>query len=220
MHRYLWLGLGVCLLTGGAQAEMITLGTDAPSGSPLEVVAGGAVSGPLLVTVANNVDTDDPADFMAGWQVTLMIMPDAAATGQVGFNSAVEPSNYVFGTRGAFYSQNLSFPVNNDGMFALDANLDGSLNPAPVVVPVSGRNLNELGFVASADASGIFGVFVVPGVGNTEWTDAGLNVRSFENVPSGGDPVRIGEINVVPEPASLTILAFAAAGLVYRRPRH
>lgn len=217
MHRCMWVGFGLCLLAVGAQAEMITLGIDVPSGSTLAVDAGTSNSDPLLVTVSNNVNTDDPADRMAAWQFLLRIEPDAGATGQVGFNPGNRPTPYVFDGVGTFGFT--AAPMGSGSqLFAFDAT---AFPVTGVQVTTTAANLVVFDVHASADASGTFGIYAVPGAGNTEWTDVGTGgVQVFANVLPGGGQVRIGEIVVVPEPTSLAICVVGVLGLVYRRSRH
>ena len=191
----------------------INLVTDHPNGTPLVVDAGTVSVDKMIVSI-----NSDAADLLLGWQTTLWILP-TGGTGTVGFNSNVEPVNYVFGTRSGFHFQNLSFPTTSDGMFAMDAHVDGmgQLLP-PVTVPTSpGLNILELDFSASLDASGSFGVFAVGGAGRSEWTDPGFNAQLFNNInPTPDSHTQIGEIfaNPVPEPGTFALALLALLGLL------
>ncbi len=132
---YAALGLVTLVLSGSSLVQTahaqsgVNLVTSNPAGTPLVMDADTVSSDTMVVSI-----NSDASDSIQGWQTTLLILP-TGGTGSVDFSSSVQPSNYVFGTRGAFYSQDISFPENNDGMFAFDANLDGSSNPVSVPVP-------------------------------------------------------------------------------------
>ena len=92
-----------------------------------------------------------------------------------------------------------------------------------------GANIIEMDFIASADASGMFGVYAAQSVYSL-WTDSGMFDEDnnlvdspmdfpFANIGTGGDAVRIGgfevragEAPLIPEPHS--ILVWCVAGIV------
>ena len=74
-------------------------------------------------------------------------------------------------------------------------------------------------YLASADALGKFDVFALQGQANTIWTDNTFQTRFFTNVPDGTDMVKIGEVDVTPEPTSLALFALGFGVLVAAR-RH
>src|SRR5205823_2446238 len=88
-------------------------------------------------------------------------------------------------------------------------------------------NLLEVNFLASANASGLFGVYAIPGAFTTVWTDGAFTSQDFSNVPQSGGDMRIGEVNVtavasVPEPSTLTLLGLGGCfsiGYFWRRFR-
>jgi len=202
MKRILSLVLlvGLSISFGRAHASIVLV-TDHPIGTPL-VMDAGTVSADQMILSINS----DSGDVLLGWQTTLWILP-TGGSGSLGFNSTAEPANYVFGAR-SFYNEDLTFPVTNDGMLAFDADL--SLTGAAVPGP-PGLNLNALDFIASADASGLFGVFAVGGVGRSEWTNASLGLEPFDNLdPAPDSHTQIGEIfvnarNPIPEPSALLV---------------
>lgn len=216
----------VAVLSVTAAADVMTLGSNNPPGSPL-VVAPGSTTGSLFVNVTNNVGSDPPADFMTAWQFRLVLIPDAGATGTLSFNApatgtAPNPPSYVFGSSGS----GISVTTTASQLDANDIHTGGG-----VQVPASpGANLLSVGFGASGTANGTWGVYAVRGAATTVWTDnaAVPQTRFFDNVPSGSGNVRIADVQVqaVPEPTSLMVVAVAAAGLVAggrscgrRRPR-
>lgn len=137
----------------------------------------------------------------------------AGATGTLSFQTPASgtplaPSNYVFGANG------LGIVAINSGS-TLSAN--DSFDPAAglgVAIPSApGANLLELGFLASSNASGLFGIYADEGVATAQWTDSNFTTQLFSNVPDGTGTVLIGEVLVtapgvqpVPEPSSLTLL--------------
>jgi hypothetical protein len=210
----------LCILPCGAQAGVM-LGTTNPPGSPL-VMPGGTTSGPMFVTVVS-----DNNDVMQGWQFSLRIVPDGGATGTLTFNNpptgpAPNPPNYVFDSHGVGITSTNS---GNQLDLANDNN-DILLNPLGTTLPTSQLfNLLEVDFLASATASGLFGVYAIPGAFTTVWTDGAFTSQDFSNVPQGGGDVRIGEVNAtaitsVPEPSTLTLLGLGGCvwiGYFWRR---
>jgi hypothetical protein len=201
------------LLVGGARASVI-LGTGNPPGTPLTMSAG-TTSGLMSVTV---VSDNSPNDVMAAWQFQLEILPEGSGAGTLTFQdpatgAAPNPTNYIF-------ANGLGIATTNTGS-ALSAN-DFDLNGGTAVAGGAGANLLQMDFLASSDASGLFGVYAVRGVANTEWTDSNANTQFFSNVPDGTGAVLIGEVDVTPagglptapEPNSLTLLGTCATILV------
>jgi hypothetical protein len=170
----------------------------------------------------------NPADNMAGWQTTLVIMP-TGGTGNVGFVTPVQPSSYIFSSVNSLgISSTISSTTNpNDTLLSFDLNFPFS---GGAQVPAS-ANLLDLSFSVSAGASGLFGVFVSPQPGS-EWTDATTPQQMsqmFSNAPSGGGMVQIGELlvqggTVIPEPVSVvtwTLLGCVGfVGYCARRRKH
>ncbi len=204
------------LLGGGTSRADLTLGTSNSPGSPLDMSAG-TTSGPMLVNVVSN---NFPNDIMAAWQFVLAIAPETGASGTLTFQDPgagmtfpTNPTNYVFGSNGL-------------GITAINTNSGSSLsafdflNPsASLGVPVPGSpgaNLLQMDFLASSNASGLFGIYALEGAQNTIWTDSNANTQYFTNVPSGAGMVEIGQVlisaSAVPEPSSFWMM-FSALGL-------
>jgi hypothetical protein len=203
-------------LLGGAARSDLTLSTSNPPGTPLTMSAG-TMSGSMLVNV---VSDNAPNDIMAGWQFALEILPDQGTNGTLTFQNPAtgmppNPDNYVFGNNG------LGILVTNNGT-SLSANdffnpSDPSDGPGAAVPGSPGASLLQMDFLASSDASGVFGVYALEGDQNTLWTDSNSNSQYFSNVPpDGAGMVRIGEVDVtisaVPEPSTLGLFGLVGAG--------
>lgn len=209
----------VFLFTANAQAAVqVELRTDQPPGNPL-VVNAGQVSGPMVVSVVDtSVPATLPAEFMAGWEIELVIEP-LGGFGTVEFENAVEATNnYIFAGIPSLFGVLVTNPSPiTMGLSAFDFNFP--FNGGVEVPTDPGANLVDISFRALPGASGLFGVFAVAGenafaLGEptlTEWTDAtplDQQTRAFANVPPNSR-VLIGQVfveaAVIPEPASLLV---------------
>jgi hypothetical protein len=199
-------------LLGGASRAGLTLFTSNPPGTPLDMSAG-TTSGPMLASV---VSDNPPNDIMAAWQFALTILPESGARGTLMFQDPAtgtppNPPDYIFGSNG------LGISATNGGN-TLTAN--DFFNPsagAGVPVPGSpGANLLQMDFLASSNASGLFGIYALEGNANTVWTDSNSNTQFFTNVPDGTGTVLIGEVDVmssaVPEPSAFWLFVFGLGG--------
>jgi hypothetical protein len=211
--KKLILSFALLSLLAGSLRAGVVLSTSNPPGTPLPMAAG-TVSGPMLLDI---VSDNPPNDVMAAWSIQLAIVADAGATGTLMFQDPAtgtppNPANYVFGGSG------LGILATNGGT-QLSANdfFDPSIGPGAPVPGTPGANLLQVDFLASSNASGLFGIYAVEGAAGTQWTDANLNTQLFTNVPDGTGLVRIGEVLVqlsaVPEPSSLVLLGIAGATL-------
>jgi len=202
------------LLTGSARAGLV-LSTSNPPGTPLTMSAG-TTSGPMLVNV---VSDNPPNDIMAAWNVQLEIIPGSGASGTLTFQDPATalpsppPPNYIFGGNG------LGIEVTN-GASTLSANdfFDPTVGPGVSVPGSPGANLMQMDFLASLNASGLFGIYAVEGPASTQWLDSDANTQFFTNVPVGTGTVQIGEVLIahaqsVPEPLSLLLLGLAGTAL-------
>jgi|SRR5271157_2152341 len=200
----------VGLICGSSRADL-TLFTSNPPGTPL-IMSAGTTSAPMLVSVVSGNPSND---IMAAWNFHLEILPDTGATGTLTFQDptttttpANPPNNYIFGGNG------LGIAVTNIGNL-LSANdfFDPSIGNGVMVPGMPGANLLQIDFLASTNASGLFGIYALEGANNTQWTDSQIVTQYFANVPEGTGIVRIGEVLIpqaVPEPSTLVISGMAA----------
>jgi PEP-CTERM motif len=212
--KKLILSFALLVLLAGTARAGLDLSTSNPPGTPLTMSAG-TTSGPMLVNV---VSDNPPNDIMAAWNFQLVIRPDSGALGTLTFQDPATgappiPPNYIFGSNG------LGIAVTNGGS-TLSANdfFDPTVGSGVPVPGSPGANLLQMDFLASASASGLFGIYAVEGAASTQWTDSNLNTQFYTNVPSGTGVVQIGEVLVaqaqsVPEPSSLAMLGLAGAAL-------
>jgi len=201
-------------LTASSSASInLTLFTDAPPSSPLSMLPN-SLSAPITVGVVNDATPNDPADFLTGWQLSLSVIPEPGATGTVTFASpigsiATKPLNYLLD------GVNFGIGVTNTGnaLTAFDFKFPFNGGSGVEVTTDPGAALLELLLLASADASGLFGIYALPDLDGSEWADATPNLmqrREFANVLDGLGPVKIGAVLVataVPEPSMLTIFS-------------
>jgi len=202
----------VGLICGSSRADL-TLTTSNPPGTPL-IMPAGTTSGPMLVSVVV-ADAHSPND-MAAWQFTLEIAREAGATGTVTFQdpmttmTGAPPNDYIFGASFAgIFATNTGNQLSANDFYT---ELTGGVVPGP-----TDSNLLQMDFLASTDASGLFGIYVLEGAANTVWTNGEnpLENQYFSNVPDGTGSVLIGEVLIsqavsVPEPSTLVISGMAA----------
>ena len=200
------------------RAANISLVIDSLIGGPLTMLPN-TTSDELILSVQNDTFPNSIGDFLAGYQVVLQIVPQAAATGSLAFAAPVtgsglaEPANYVFNSVDHF---GLDATNSGNELFLYDLDLsatgvDVSTTPGNIIASIT--------VLASADANGLFDIVAVPGPSNSEWIDDFFRSRDFANVPIGGGPVVIGQILVVPEPSGLALCSVCLFGYLNRRRR-
>jgi len=219
MNKFFFSVAILTLLGGGGRAGSITLSTSNLPGTPLTMTAG-TISGSMFVNV---VSDNPPNDIMAAWNIQLGIVPNAGTTGTLTFQDPVtgtppNPGNYIFGVNG------LGISATNGGSI-LSANdfFDPNVGPGVSVPGAPGANLLQMDFLASPNASGLFGIYAIQGAAFTQWTDSSFTTQFFTNVPDGTGTVLIGDVLVTPgaiptpEPSTLVLLGLGGAALVICR---
>jgi hypothetical protein len=220
--KKLILSLALLTLPAASTQAGVILGTSNPSGMPL-IMSAGSTSRSMFV----NVISDNPGqDVMSAWGIGLVIMPEGSTNGTVTFQDPATsmlvnpPTNYIFGSDGFGISA-------TNGGNTLSANDFYIGSGSGTVVPnASPANLLEMDFLASSNASGLFGIYAYEysispqGKALTQWTDGNENTVLYENVPGGLGTVLIGEVMIpqsVPEPSSLVMLGLSTAAIAVSR---
>jgi hypothetical protein len=217
MKKLLLSVLFLSLLGSAARADL-TLNTTNPPGMPLDMSAG-TTSGPMLVGV---VSDSYPNDIMAAWQFVLTILPESGAGGTLtfqdpgtGMTTPPNPPNYVFGI--GINALGISANNTNSGSTLSAYDFYTGPNLGAVVPGTPGANLLQMDFLASSNASGLFGIYAQQGIANTLWADSNFNTQYFTNVPNVTGMVQIGEVDVVssavPEPSTFWMFGLASAAL-------
>lgn len=168
----------------------LALGTDFPAGNPLVIEAGAVSAGSMALNVMRTSGPGSSDDNLAGWQAELMIVPDAGASGTVGFHSVSLGSSYILGSPSALFSPDVTTTTTaNDTVFGFDVEFPFS---GGVEVPTApGAGLLAFDFVASAGANGSFGVYATSS--RSLWSDSAAvsTTHSFDRTDG-----KIGEIRV------------------------
>lgn len=200
-----------------AMGQFSTAGDLIVSGNHLNWASPADPSPPFVFRLVNHTGTTDE---LAGWQLSIEVIPAAAATGTVQVDSVAAPDAYLLAAGSSAIATPTSLPAARVESIN-DLSFFGAAVP-----PSPGGSLLQIGFVASSDASGQFDVAVIPGEFNSAWFSSDFQTRDFVNVPfNGPGPVTVGSVSigdiggaVVPEPSSLFIMAgvFGVAGGLHR----
>lgn len=185
--------LSLMLCIASASAQQLTLSVDSSLSGAIRILPGEA-SESLRLTISR-AGSVDATDFLTGWQASLLLSADDDAFGSLAFNTASElESSYVFDSIG---SLGPSAVISDAELFAFDTHFpfSGGANISPGIV----ANLLEFEVIASANARGRFGLYAIPGPGNSEWSDASEPLflrREFANVRDSGGIARLADILV------------------------
>jgi hypothetical protein len=157
-RRPLILALASIVLTLSSFAANVSVSGSSTGLEP------GATGGTMTI----GVTSDDPAppatENLTAWQLSLIIVPDGGAAGTVSFSMVMPPSPYILNGINIGISPTISTTTNNT-LVAFDLNFPFSGGVPEPVAPGSG--LADITFTASAGATGVFGLFAMPGVGNS-----------------------------------------------------
>ena len=193
-------------------------------GEEISRIAGADPSCTFMLRVTNT-DESNPVAF-SGWQLACKIIKSPDATGTVSFSSASKPvTDYVFdGVSNSFLdTTKYAEPFDTIGpIFGYITDTD-----VTVTVPTTGANLLQMGLTVSTDAKGRFDIAVVPDEatvpddgslpGNyigAAWLSTDGMRREFSKMSFGSDPVVVGYVLIVPEPASAMLLLSGTAVLL------
>jgi len=183
--------ISTALCSDAVYAQQLSLSLDS-SGS--RQVRPGSVSETLRLSVSRS-GTVAEVDFLTGWQVSLVIVPEDGTLGRLDFDTASEPEvGYVFDSVGSLGVTTL---VSDAELFAFD--FHSPLSGGAELESNSSADLLQINLQASVDALGSFGVFAVPGPENSEWSDASQPIfsrREFANVRDDESPFRLATVIV------------------------
>ena len=187
--RSVAFSVAVLLLAEAAKtpAAQLTLQTNTSAAAPLTISPWNS-AGQLLVSVVNLVANDPASEWMTGWKISLVIVPDSSTHGSLQFAAGALPSPYVFD---GLMNTGAPWSISN-GVFTAFDEVFGAAAKIPTA-PAS--NLQLISFTPSTDALGTFGIYAEPST-DTFWLDANNNTRTFVNVPGSTGLVRIGSVLV------------------------
>lgn len=185
-------------LTKPAAADTLTLGTgisqiwdrsSLPSASPA-----------MTLTMFN--DTDNPNGIMLAFTLGMRLEPTAGATGSLAVGSVTNPAtNPIF----PVISQPTVNPQPAQGFTSILVENSDVFTPVPV--PQAGGNAIEFR-VTSSDAVGTFNIVLDGTQSRTGWND---DSDEFPFGNADNTLLTVGQITVVPEPATLGLAGIASA---------
>lgn len=197
-------------------------------GEEISRIAGADPSCTFMLRVTNT-DESNPVAF-SGWQLACKIIKSPDATGTVSFSSASKPvTDYVFDGVSNSFLDTTKYAEQFDTIGPIFGYTDTGGYTDTVVtvtVPTTGANLLQMGLTVATDAKGRFDIAVVPDEatgldgslpGNyigAAWLSADGMRREFSKMSFGSDPVVVGYVLIVPEPASAMLLLSGTAVLL------
>lgn len=204
--------LAVLILTASpALADHLTLTGQNLSWNP---------ANPSPVFTVGVENSDATTDHLLAWSLGLEIVPAAGALGTVkfaGFIDPTSPSDYLLDGDSAGLLTLAAFPTTSIAPIG-----DNTVSATGVPIPATGKFLLQVNFVASPDARGTFDIVVhADQFTGAYWSGLSLEAQSFLNAPLPGGSTKIGQLSVVPEPATWLMagqVALLGAGtLIWRR---
>lgn len=175
-----------------------------------DIVWNEAVDGPPSGYMKIEILNDGVTDLLKTWTLELSLQ-QVSGTGTLEFATrsiAVLGSDYLMASN----SSGLFGTITPTNVYAFDYDISGP--PPGVPVPASGKYLLAVNFSTPDDARGVWNLIATGGPLGSLWSDEHDNELEFANVPFDGTPVVLGSITVVPEPASVAMLATGGAGLL------
>ncbi len=189
----LLVGVAWMISTSSSRAQELVLSVDSSTSGGFQLRPG-ETSESLQLNITRT-GTAETTDFVTGWQASLSLVPEDGALGSLGFDSATEPqAGYAFESVGS-----LGVRAINSGAKLLAFDSHFPFSGGASVDSGSDVGLLEITLHASVDALGSFGLFAIPGLGNSEWSDASEPVflrREFANVRDGAAAIRLANIVV------------------------
>lgn len=162
----------------------------------------------LEATVRFLNDTDPATESMSSFQLRMLLVPQAGATGSLTFQSADIPTiDYIF--------LNGSFGLTKEGVGTSELYVD-DFSSTGGEIATSGKSLLDVAFDASG-ATGSFDLVARLDVGDdSAWFDAGFQQHEFAGGVAGQGTevdVVIGTIDVdsIPEPNCIILLSIATS---------
>lgn len=195
MKKFLILFVALALSVSPAFAEHLTLTGQDLSWNPAD---------PSPVFTVGVENSDGTTDRMLAWSLGLEIVPTGGAVGNVQFAQFITPASpgsYLLDGDSAGVFTLASFPSTSIAPIG-----DNTNSATGVAIPATGKFLLQVNFLASSDALGTFDIFVhADEFTGAYWNGLTLETESFLNVllPSGS--TKIGQVTVVPEPATWLI---------------